>query len=450
MTAQAADIETTFTVLTGENFTMVGWSTGRVHVDEIREYKWTAPHHTKTRQFARMDDMWYSLCWKCGGSGNIGYGPDNGICYECAGHGVTDYWSDGEEFETKLRNIARSVKAESTKQRKAFEKREAEIAAWRTANPELVAWAEALTPSGKEEMDYYVQIEDTEEAAQTPRHRSDRLAETAVLDDGRHWAQFVIESEVFDLYSARIQEMIRSIRYGSCLEAQSTAYLRAVVRNDDTAAQAERAAATRHAAEVPPGAKGPRMTISGKVVKIENRCDGEYLFVKVEGQGADTGITWVTNTSSKSAWDLEENQLVTVKATIKRNEVYKGIRSDRVGVAVFTPVDEIPAAPVATAPETPQQAPAQTPAPTVPASEPKAPQGDAKPARRTGRREALGASSVDGWELLYDKPKAGAEVVRQDSRYALACKTHKTLHHLDRLSDEGKIRKAGGWCTECP
>jgi len=88
-------------------------------------------------------------------------------------------------------------------------------------------------------------------------------------------------------------------------------------------------------------------------------------------------------------------------------------------------------------------APAAAPAP--------APAAPAAP--RKAAREALGASSATGWDLLYDKPKAGAEVGRRyvdgKPEYALICKTHGHAHGLARLSDEGPVRKAGGWCPSC-
>ncbi|MFF9265771.1 hypothetical protein [Streptomyces longwoodensis] len=99
------------------------------------------------------------------------------------------------------------------------------------------------------------------------------------------------------------------------------------------------------------------------------------------------------------------------------------------------------AAPAAAAP----QAPATEPAPVAPAAAP-------APARKAARA-ALGAASAPGWELLYDKPKAGAEVGRRyvDGRpqFSLICKAHGHVHELERLADEGKVRKAGGWCPSC-
>lgn len=73
-------------------------------------------------------------------------------------------------------------------------------------------------------------------------------------------------------------------------------------------------------------------------------------------------------------------------------------------------------------------------------------------APRKGRREALGASVVDGWALLYDKPRQRAQVGRSaEGTYALICTDHKHAHPLVRLTQERGLR--GGqrsvWCPSC-
>jgi hypothetical protein len=78
-----------------------------------------------------------------------------------------------------------------------------------------------------------------------------------------------------------------------------------------------------------------------------------------------------------------------------------------------------------------------------------APQVAAAPAGRQ-LRPAQGESVLGGvWELLYDKPRQGCQVVRGQGVYALACVKHLTVHRLGRLSDERAARKAGGWCPDC-
>lgn len=80
-----------------------------------------------------------------------------------------------------------------------------------------------------------------------------------------------------------------------------------------------------------------------------------------------------------------------------------------------------------------------------------APQGPVRPAR-PARREALGASVVPGWELLYDKPKQDAQVGRNDQgKYALICTRHNHAHTLPRLTAERGLRggKRSAWCPSC-
>jgi len=76
----------------------------------------------------------------------------------------------------------------------------------------------------------------------------------------------------------------------------------------------------------------------------------------------------------------------------------------------------------------------------------------AAPRKATGRkaqRPALGEAAVPGWELLYDKPRQGAQVARKDGTYALICTEHRFVRPVAKLVEERAVRKAGGWCTEC-
>ena len=95
-----------------------------------------------------------------------------------------------------------------------------------------------------------------------------------------------------------------------------------------------------------------------------------------------------------------------------------------------------------------EEAPAAEP---VKATEPKK---TAKAVKRAAvRREALGRSSAKGWELLYDKPKQGAEVGRRyvdgKAEYALICKSTGFVRNLIRLTSERGLRKTGNWCDNC-
>ena len=98
-----------------------------------------------------------------------------------------------------------------------------------------------------------------------------------------------------------------------------------------------------------------------------------------------------------------------------------------------------------------QQIPVNNPEP-VPAAKKNTPR---KAAARGGRRAGLGGADVAGWEVLYDKPRQNAQVLRRiekspnEANYMLYCTAHGTQHHLERMSDEGAVRRAGGWCGGC-
>lgn len=73
-------------------------------------------------------------------------------------------------------------------------------------------------------------------------------------------------------------------------------------------------------------------------------------------------------------------------------------------------------------------------------------------AARTGRREALGPSVVEDWDLLYDKPRQKAQVGRNAAgKYSLICTDHKSAYTLARLTQERGLRggKRSVWCEGC-
>ncbi|MFE2934830.1 hypothetical protein [Streptomyces sp. NPDC059278] len=439
-TAFAANVK--IDIITEGDRLTTGWSTSRQQATAVATFSVDVPHAPLSRTLVQLGDYWYPECGRCGGSGNVGYGPFNGICYLCNGHGTKKGGISDEQLAEKINSWAKRAAAESRIAERKMAAARAERDAWRTENTELVTWAESLTPDRLELMDTYVHIEDTQAEAERSEGRPglDRLVNSKKLEDGRWWACFYVEEEVFDTFSSRVQDSIRILRLGGRLDRKETAYLKAVANSDDLQKQIQAGLDSRHAAT-----EG-RLEITGKIVMIQERNEGDYLFIKVEGVGADTGITWVTNGSGKTVWDLNEGDTVRVKATIKQNETYKGIKSDRVGRAVFTVVDEtaIQEAPAVT--ETPAPA-APAAEPTTPAEAPAAPVAAQPKTARPTQREAQGASVVDGWDVLYDKPRAKAQVVKNtEGAYGLVCTEHKTVHPLARLTDERALRRDGGWC----
>lgn len=439
--ADTVKIET----ITDEELLAIGWASSRKQATAAFTFSVDVPHPPVPRTlFQLVGGDWYPACVRCGGSGNYGHGPFNGICYLCSGHGINKGGISDEDLAGKINSWAKRAAVESRITERKMAAARAELEAWRKENAELVTWAESLTPDGLELVDTYVHIEDTQEEAERSEGRPglDRLVNSKKLEDGRWWALFHVEEEVFNTFSSRVQSSIRILRLGGCLDRKETAYLKAVAGSDDLQKQIQAGLNSRHAAT-----EG-RLEITGKVVMIQKRNEGDYLFIKVEGTGTDTGITWVTNGSDKTVWDLNEGDTVRVKATIKRNETYKGIKSDRVGRAVFTVVDETATQEAPAVTETPAPAPAAPAAePTTPAEAPAAPVATQPKTARPTRREAQGASVVDGWDVLYDKPRAKAQVVKNsEGAYGLVCTEHKTVHPLARLTDERALRRDGGWC----
>jgi hypothetical protein len=70
-------------------------------------------------------------------------------------------------------------------------------------------------------------------------------------------------------------------------------------------------------------------------------------------------------------------------------------------------------------------------------------------ATRAARRLTAGQAAVTGWELLYNKPKHGAQIGRRDKSYALICVSHKHAHPLAKLVDDRELLRVGGWCPSC-
>lgn len=412
----------------------IGWNTARRTITARHTVSVEVIHFPLPRIYIQIGETYYAECGRCGNTGNYGSGPYGGICYNCNGAGICDAGLTLAEFNETIARWAERAAAESRATERRMAAIRAETAAWVAAHTDLVTWAKGLTPSAIEtNVDSYITDAPTEDGAKVGRgwFQERMLWVHHYENDGRWGACFTYDEERFTQFGGKSEDLIRRVRFDSALDPRETAYLTKVMASKKEQAADPTAAASRHAGQI-----GERVTVSGTVVRatVKGQPGDEYMLVKVEGQGKDAGITLVTFSSGDAAWDRKEGELVTMTGTIKGRDEYQGVKSDKVNFARFTVITELPAAPAEKA---------------TPAKSASAPMATRKAASGTGRREALGASCVDGWELLYDKPRASAEVVRRDGKYALACKQHKTLHPLARLTDEGKVRKAGGWCTDC-
>lgn len=419
--------------------------------DETVSFHVNCEHWPLPKHFARIGDGWTELCGRCGGEGNVGYGPFGGLCYGCNGSGLHGETFTRAALDDKLTRWARRAISESNRAAKKVAAATAEREAWRLSHSGLVAWAQELEPSEVyRDDDSYTRLAATREEAETPEGRDgERFVRSQETEDSQWWALFVIDAEVFEQFGAKAAPMIGRVRAGGMLDKRETAYLNRVMTTAKTEA-AERApqiAASRHAAAVK-----TRMEITGRVVFVKELDDNGYgsrRMIITEGTGEYEGITWKTFSGADSVWSLLKGDAVRVKATVKEHEVYKGVKGDVVARPVFTVVDEdtdqeAPAVTAETAPAPADEAPAApAEAPATPVQAPAAP-------RRATRRPAQGASCVDGWEVLYDKPRARAQVVKNaEGGYGLVCTEHAHLVPLARLTDERGLRKAGGWCPSC-
>lgn len=73
------------------------------------------------------------------------------------------------------------------------------------------------------------------------------------------------------------------------------------------------------------------------------------------------------------------------------------------------------------------------------------------PAAPTQRRAAQEPAAQEGWEVLYDKPRAGYQVWRATTPgggYALWCPAHQHLHRVRTLAAVPAARKQGHGCPQ--
>lgn len=145
----------------------------RTPVNAARTFSLDIPHQPIPRTFVEVGGAWAELCGRCGGKGNVGYGPDNGVCYECNGSGHGARISEADLNRRISKWAARAV-AESEKTERRIAGRDAQRQQWREENAELIAWAQGLRPSRVEyDADGYTKRAATREEAETPDGREE-------------------------------------------------------------------------------------------------------------------------------------------------------------------------------------------------------------------------------------------------------------------------------------
>jgi hypothetical protein len=272
------DFEQSFATADGEALTL-GWSEYRNTVEALREYGTYGLWRNGTpRMFALDNGVWFELCRRCGGTGNWGYGPDNGRCFKCWGDGRGVEIGTEAELTRRMKSWGTSCRTASRKAEAEYNARQAEIAAWRAENAEMIAWATALVPS-----------------------------ETA--EDGTEWC---------NQYGRKAGCFIRDIRDGITLDKGPTAYLTKVMIN------------TREENNTTCfiGTEGSKITITGTVTTatLTESDFGSNNLIIVTGTGTDEGAVVKFFSTAKAAWDAEAGDNVTVTGTVRKHEEYRGTR----------------------------------------------------------------------------------------------------------------------------
>jgi hypothetical protein len=65
------------------------------------------------------------------------------------------------------------------------------------------------------------------------------------------------------------------------------------------------------------------------------------------------------------------------------------------------------------------------------------------------RREAIAPAALPGWEVIYNKPRAGYQLLRATTGtgWAVLCTTHGEMHEAKTLAEAARAAKDRTWCT---
>src|SRR5579872_246628 len=235
----------------------------------------------------------YRLCWKCNRSGNLGYHRNvyGGICFACNGAGYTSIFAETvEEAGIKAaRQIAADERREARRLAQAEAdriQREAEFTAWLAANKAFVVKLAKFIKTNK-------------------------LAKQVVRADG-----FVRDAHKDDVELIYFADTILT---RNTLTDKQMEFVSDLINR--VAARKAAGEATRYAAD-----EGARITFTGKVTRsihLEPRDVGygnvSYRrMILIDGTGDWAGCIFKWIGTSNLAFELEEDQDVTLKATVKQ------------------------------------------------------------------------------------------------------------------------------------
>lgn len=284
------------------------WYDGRDYrstATEVREYvTYGLFRDAMPRRFALVGTEYIELCKRCDGTGNYSSTLHDSVCLACLGSGHdSKSFADASALDKAMTTWGRGVRTTSNKAEAKYNARQAQIAAWRTEHTAMVAWVDGLVPSN-----------------------------TYIADGHLYGQAGYVTMEEFSQFGHTASAMITAVRDGSDLDWRETAYLAKVMAS---AIERTENNTSRFAGDI-----ASKITVTGTVTLVKE-IDGAYgtsLLIVVTGTGDDADVTVKTFTTSKSAWDLETGDTVTVTATVKSHETYRDTAQTMVTRAKFTRV----------------------------------------------------------------------------------------------------------------
>lgn len=253
-------------------------------------------------EFLTLNGRYYRACHKClnaSGTINAYLGIDAGVCYACTGRGFT-----GKVYES-AEQIEKAQKARAQREARRVAKIEAEAAearaardAWTAANPVIAERLAAV----------YTEVY----APFTGESQYDEAAYEASQKGEAKYGEFVLL-------------MANYASYKALTENQTTAVVEAL---DKAEARIEAAAAKAAAARHLDAAVGAKVEVTGRVAVSMNVEGWSYgstdRLVVVEGTGDFEGVTFKMTGNGKTLFSTERGDSVTIAATVKKFDEYKG------------------------------------------------------------------------------------------------------------------------------
>lgn len=228
----------------------------------------------------------HRACGKCNSTGFIPHyaGLYGGVCFDCGGTGTGKKFADETAAVKATRANYLAAQRATRKAAEQAAAREAADAAWRVANPELVASLSAVI---------------TDDDVTRYEYSGGRPAG--------------MDAALFDF--------ARTVRSGRALTDAQTEFAANLL--DQHAAELAHRATKRYGAPV-----DAKVTVTGTVVTALTTEPGRYgssRLVVIEGTGDDEGVTAKMFTSAEWAWKVDRDDTLTVTATVKKHDEYDGI-----------------------------------------------------------------------------------------------------------------------------